>query len=65
MGDSGRDFLPLRPSLSLIGCNPTMCVFLSVGPSVKKRSSSLTRDGRGKTPPPAKLEKGSSDEQGG
>ncbi|XP_062333047.1 ensconsin isoform X3 [Osmerus eperlanus] len=32
-------------------------------PSVKKRSSSLTRDGRGKTPPPAKLEKGSSDEQ--
>ncbi|XP_046906714.1 ensconsin isoform X6 [Hypomesus transpacificus] len=33
------------------------------GPSVKKRSSSLTRDGRGKTPPPAKLEKGSSDEQ--
>ncbi|CDQ79008.1 unnamed protein product [Oncorhynchus mykiss] len=52
----------LLPPLSLIGCNPTL---LSVGPSLKKRSSSLTRAGGGRTPTPSKLDKGTSDDQGG
>ncbi|CAB1337181.1 unnamed protein product, partial [Coregonus sp. 'balchen'] len=44
------------------GCNPTL---LSVGPSLKKRSSSLTRAGGGKTQTPSKLDKGTTDDQGG
>lgn len=56
-----RGNLLLAP-LSLIGCNPTL---LSVGPSMKKRSSSLTRAGGGKTQTPSKLDKGTTDDQGG
>uniref|UniRef100_A0A8C7DXY4 MAP7 domain containing 3 n=1 Tax=Oncorhynchus kisutch TaxID=8019 RepID=A0A8C7DXY4_ONCKI len=48
------------PPLSLIGCNPPL---LSVGPSLKKRSSSLTRAGGGKTQTPSKLDKGTTDDQ--
>uniref|UniRef100_A0A8C7DN33 MAP7 domain containing 3 n=1 Tax=Oncorhynchus kisutch TaxID=8019 RepID=A0A8C7DN33_ONCKI len=55
--DKSKSLPTLMPSHC---CNPTL---LSVGPSLKKRSSSLTRAGGGRTPTPSKLDKGTSDDQ--
>ncbi|KAK0148909.1 Ensconsin [Merluccius polli] len=49
-----------KPAGSVIGYNPPL---FSVGPSMKKRSSSLTRVGGGRAQTPAKPDKGATDDQ--
>uniref|UniRef100_A0A674CUN6 Ensconsin-like n=1 Tax=Salmo trutta TaxID=8032 RepID=A0A674CUN6_SALTR len=55
--DKSKSLPTLMPSHC---CNPTL---MSVGRSLKKRSSSLTRAGGGRTLTPSKLDKGTSDDQ--